>query len=85
MLMAVQLEDTFLKYDVDICTTYFIDYSLVQKRKQKTKNILTHGQIKVVNPHPLMRTLVLPERLGTDNTKVKLTDDNTEILKWMMG
>ena len=78
--MAVQLEDTFLKYDVDICTTYFIDYSLVQKEKTENgRTYLRTGQIKVVNPHPLMRTLVLPERLGTDNTKVKLTDDNTEI------
>ena len=56
---------TFLRYNKQICTTFFIDYSLVQT--DSTSKFLRVGQIKVINGVPQ----------GID--QVKLTDDNTEM------
>ena len=56
---------TFLRYNKQICTTFFIDYSLVQT--DGTSKFLRVGQIKVINGVPQ----------GID--QVKLTDDNTEM------
>lgn len=61
---------TFLRYNKQICTTFFIDYSLVQTKVQTDgteKKFLRVGQIKVINGVPQ----------GID--QVKLTDDNTEM------
>lgn len=56
---------TFLRYNKDICTTFFIDYSLLQTNS--TSKFLRVGQLKVINgvPHGI--------------NQVKLTDDNTEM------
>ena len=59
------LTGTFLRYNKQICTTFFIDYSLVQT--DITSKFLRVGQIKVINGVPQ----------GID--QVKLTDDNTEM------
>ena len=59
------LEGVFLKYDKNICTTFFIDYSLKQTKDSVT--FLRVGQIKVINGYPH----------GVE--QVKLTDENTEI------
>jgi hypothetical protein len=56
---------TFLRYNKHICTTFFIDYSLVQT--DGTSKFLRVGQLKVINGFPQ----------GID--QVKLTDDNTEM------
>ena len=56
---------TFLRYNKDICTTFFIDYSLVQTND--TSTFLRVGQLKVING--------VPQGI----TQAKLTDDNTEI------
>lgn len=55
----------FLKYHKDICTSFFVDYSL----KQYNENItyVRVGQLKVINGYP------------QGIQKIKLTDDNTEI------
>lgn len=55
----------FLKYHREICTSFFIDYSI----KQYDGNVtyVRVGQLKVINGYPL----------GV--TEAKLTDDNTEI------
>ena len=55
----------FLKYNREICTSFFIDYSL----KQYDGNVtyVRVGQIKVINGFP------------QGITEAKLTDDNTEI------
>ena len=57
----------FLKYHRDICTAFFVDYSL----KQYDGNVtyVRVGQIKVINGYPM----------GITTTPAKLTDDNTEI------
>ena len=59
------LEGVFLKYDKNICTTFFIDYSLKQSKDNIT--FLRVGQLKVINGYPH----------GVE--QVKLTDENTEI------
>ena len=56
---------TFLRYNKQICTTFFIDYSLVQI--DGTSKFLRVGQIKVING--------VPQGIN----QVKLTDDNTEM------
>jgi len=56
---------TFLRYNKQICTTFFIDYSLVQT--DSTSKFLRVGQIKVING--------VPQGIN----QVKLTDDNTEM------
>ncbi|MDC1446635.1 hypothetical protein N8344_01525 [bacterium] len=56
---------TFLRYNKGVCTTFFIDYSLVQT--YGTSKFLRVGQIKVING--------VPQGIN----QVKLTDDNTEI------
>ena len=55
----------FLKYHRDICTSFFVDYSL----KQYDGNVtyVRVGQIKVINGYPM------------GIAQAKLTDDNTEI------
>lgn len=58
-------EGVFLKYDKNICTTFFIDYSLKQSKDDVT--FLRVGQLKVINGYPH----------GIE--KIKLTDENTEI------
>ena len=61
---------TFLRYNKGVCTTFFIDYYLVQTKVQTDgteKKFLRVGQIKVINGVPQ----------GID--QVKLTDDNTEM------
>ena len=60
-----KLLGTFLRYNKQICTTFFIDYSLVQT--SDASKFLRVGQIKVINGVPQ----------GID--QVKLTDDNTEM------
>ena len=56
---------TFLRYNKGVCTTFFIDYSLVQT--DGTSKFLRVGQIKVING--------VPQGIN----KIKLTDDNTEM------
>ena len=56
---------TFLSYDKNICTTFFIDYSLKQVGSSAT--FVRVGTMKVING--------VPQGI----TQVKLTDDNTEI------
>lgn len=56
---------TFLKYNKEVCTTFFIDYSLVQT--DGTSKFLRVGQIKVING--------VPQGIA----QAKLTDDNTEM------
>ena len=58
---------TFLKYNKEVCTSFFIDYSL----KQYDGNVtyVRVGQIKVINGYPM----------GIITNPTKLTDDNTEI------
>lgn len=58
-------DDIFLRYNKNICTTFFIDYSL--KQKKDTTTFLRVGQIKIINGNPH----------GIEQTK--LTDENTEI------
>lgn len=55
----------FLKYHRDVCTSFFVDYSL----KQYDGNVtyVRVGQIKVINGYPM------------GILQAKLTDDNTEI------
>ena len=59
--------DTFLSYDKNICSTFFIDYSLVQSTINNATRFVRAGTIKVINgvPHGI--------------NQVKLTDENTEI------
>lgn len=56
---------TFLTYNKNVCSTFFVDYSLVQTRN--TTKFVRVGTIKVINgvPH--------------DIQQAKITDDNTEI------
>lgn len=56
---------TFLSYNKNICSTFFIDYSLVQTNG--TTTFVRVGTIKVINgvPHSI--------------EQAKITDDNTEI------
>lgn len=67
-LFAKTMLDTsgnFLSYDKNVCTTFFIDYSLKQ-----TDNSITYvraGTLKIING--------VPQGIA----KSKLTDDNTEI------
>lgn len=56
---------TFLKYNKDDCTTFFVDYSL--KQTGTTMTYVRVGTIKVING--------VPQGI----TQVKLTDENTEI------
>ncbi|MDA9374053.1 hypothetical protein N9R43_01590 [bacterium] len=56
---------TFLKYNKEVCTTFFIDYSLVQTNG--TDKFLRVGQLKVING--------VPQGIA----QAKLTDDNTEM------
>lgn len=74
---AMQLEGTFLKYNKMICTTFFIDYSLVQKDGVNT--FLRAGQLKVINTAP-MNTTTNPVLEQT-----KLSDDNTEVWQDSLG
>lgn len=64
---ASVLTGTFLRYNKDVCTSFFVDYSL----KQYDGNVtyVRVGQIKVINGYPL----------GIITNTTKLTDDNTEI------
>lgn len=57
----------FLKYHRDVCTSFFIDYSLKQYDDNAT--YVRVGQLKVINGYPM----------GITTTPAKLTDDNTEI------
>jgi len=59
------LNGVFLKYHRDVCTSFFIDYSLKQTDGNAT--YVRVGQIKVINGYPM------------GITETKLTDDNTEI------
>lgn len=56
---------TFLSYDKNVCTTFFVDYSL--KQTDGTITYVRVGSLKVINGVPQ----------GIE--KSKLTDDNTEI------
>ena len=56
---------TFLKYDKNICTTFFVDYSL--KQVGTTMTYVRVGTIKVING--------VPQGIA----QVKITDENTEI------
>lgn len=56
----------FLKYHKNVCTTFFIDYSLLQEGS--TDKFMRIGQLKVMNTAPLKPT----------DPKTKLTDENTE-------
>lgn len=56
---------TFMSWDKNICTSFFIDYSLVQTKN--TSKFVRVGSIKVINGVPQ----------GIND--IKLTDDNTEI------
>ena len=56
---------TFMSWDKNICTSFFIDYSLVQTKN--TSKFVRVGTIKVINGVPQ----------GIND--IKLTDDNTEI------
>ncbi len=56
---------TFLKYNKNECTTFFVDYSL--KQTGTTMTYVRVGTIKVING--------VPQGI----TQVKLTDENTEI------
>jgi hypothetical protein len=62
---ALTTQGTFLRYNKGVCTTFFIDYSLVQT--DSTSKFLRVGQIKVING--------VPQGIN----QVKLTDDNTEM------
>ena len=55
----------FLRYLHDVCTTFFVDYSLIQKNSSKT--FLRVGQLKVINGYPHGMQFA------------KLTDDHTEM------
>ena len=57
----------FLRYHCDICTSFFIDYSLKQYDEPNTVTYVRVGQLKVINGHPM------------GIAEAKLTDDNTEI------
>ena len=59
------LDGVFLKFDKNVCTTFFVDYSL----KQETENriFLRVGQLKIINGYPH----------GIE--EIKITDENTEI------
>ena len=54
-----------MSWDKNICTSFFIDYSLVQTKN--TSKFVRVGSIKVINGVPQ----------GIND--IKLTDDNTEI------
>ena len=56
---------TFMSWDKNICTSFFIDYSLVQTKN--ASKFVRVGSIKVINGVPQ----------GIND--IKLTDDNTEI------
>ena len=58
-------EGIFLKFDKNICTTFFVDYSL--KQTVDTRTFLRVGQLKIINGYP------------HDIPEIKLTDENTEI------
>lgn len=62
---------TFLKYHKDICTTFFIDYSIKQYNTNLT--YLRVGTLKIINGAPYGLTD------ANGYTLVKLTDENTEI------
>lgn len=62
---ALTIQGTFMSWDKNICTTFFIDYSLVQTKN--ASKFVRVGSIKVING--------VPQGIN----KVKLSDDNTEI------
>ena len=62
---ALTIQGTFMSWDKNICTSFFIDYSLVQKKN--ASKFVRVGSIKVINGVPQ----------GIND--IKLTDDNTEI------
>jgi len=62
---ALTIQGTFMSWDKNICTSFFIDYSLVQTKN--TSKFVRVGSIKVINGVPQ----------GIND--IKLTDDNTEI------
>lgn len=72
-----EVEGTFLKYHKMICTTFFVDYSLIQKDGVNT--FLRAGQLKVINTAP-MNTTSNPVLEQT-----KLSDDNTEVWQDSLG
>lgn len=59
------LDGVFLKYDKNVCTTFFVDYSL--KQTVGSKVFLRVGQLKIINGYP------------HDIPEIKITDENTEI------
>lgn len=61
------INGVFLKYHRDVCTSFFIDYSL--KQYDGTATYVRVGQLKVINGYPM----------GIITNPTKLTDDNTEI------
>lgn len=61
----IDTEGTFLRYNKNICTTFFVDYSL--KQTDGTRTYIRVGTLQIINgvPHGI--------------EQVKLTDNNTEI------
>jgi len=59
------LDGVFLKYDKNVCTTFFVDYSL--KQTVGTKVFIRVGQLRIINGYPH----------GIE--EIKITDENTEI------
>ena len=55
----------FLSYEKNECTTFFVDYSL--KQSDTTNTFVRVGTLKVING--------VPQGIS----KIKITDDNTEI------
>ena len=62
---AETFDGCFMSWDAHDCTSFFIDYSLVQKKNPN--KFVRVGTIKVING--------VPQGIN----KIKLTDDNTEI------
>jgi hypothetical protein len=60
-------EDAFLKYHYELCSTFFIDYSLKQESTVEGNLFLRTGTMKVINGYPH----------GVN--QVKLTDESTEL------
>jgi hypothetical protein len=61
----------FLSYDRNICSTFFVDYSL--KQTVGTKVFIRVGQLRIINGYPHN----IPE--------IKITDENTEIWHDMLS
>ncbi|MDA8882904.1 hypothetical protein N9I00_00695 [bacterium] len=59
--------DTFLKYHSELCSTFFINYSLKQESTVEGNLFLRTGTIKIINGYPH----------GVN--QVKLTDESTEL------